>query len=88
VLTLTPTQPVLTLTPTQLLLTNTPTRSVLTGTPSLLVIGTPEMPVTGGQASGPGNEDIVAILLAGMAVLLFVSISLVIRQSARTNKEK
>lgn len=48
----------------------------------------PEMPVTGGQLSGPSNIVIAVLLLAAEIVLVFVAISLVIRQSARTKTKE
>jgi len=51
-------------------------------------VGTPEMPVTGGQPGAQSNSGFAVVLLAGMTVLLLFAFSVVIRQSARTKTEK
>jgi len=48
----------------------------------------PEMPVIGEQINDPSNSGVVLVLLSGMAALLLISTSLVIRQSARTKTKK
>ncbi len=57
-------------------------------TTSILLLGTPEMPVTGGQVSEPTENTNIALfqagaLLAGVLALLIV----VIRRSAKSKKE-
>ncbi len=57
-------------------------------TTSILLLGTPEMPVTGGQVSEPTENTNIALLpagalLAGVLALLIVAI----RRSAKSKKE-
>jgi hypothetical protein len=48
----------------------------------------PEMPISGGQLTGPSKILIAVLLLAVEIVLGFVAISLVIHQSARTKPKE